>query len=112
MLAILKVKCCCSWGINTYSPVGVSSHTLNFIHGVFFEVLICVSTSMGMMQYREYFNNSDKWSVALQFIFMAFLVSYILFVTYFTVFKTRDYVTKNHGEATKKDKKVLEVAHS
>ena len=67
---------------------------------------------MGMVQYREYFNNSDKWSVALQFIFMAFLVSYILFVTYFTLFKTGDYVTKNLGEVAKENTKVLEVAHS
>ena len=111
-LAMLKVTCCCTWGINTYSAAGASSHTLNFIHGVFFEVLICVSTSMGMMQYAEYFNDSDKWSVALQFVFMAFLVSYFLFVTYFTVFKTGDYVIKNHGEAAKDNKKVLDMAHS
>ena len=101
LLAVLKIKCCCRWGVNNYSRTAVSSGSLNFIHGVFFEVLICISCSMLMIKYEEYFNDSDKVSFALQFIFCAILAFYVLFVIYFTVFKTQDYVVKNKGQQAK-----------
>ena len=49
LLVILKVKCCCAWGVNHFSPAAVSSNSLNFIHGVLFEVVICISCSMLMI---------------------------------------------------------------
>ena len=36
-----------------------------FIDGTFYQILIAVSTSMAMIKYSPYFNDSDTVSVAL-----------------------------------------------
>ena len=59
------------------------------IHGTIFEMLICVSCSMVIFKYEQFFTTADWVSIYLQFAFGAMIVGYIVFITYFTVIKTR-----------------------
>ena len=111
LLVILKVKCCCAWGVDHFSPAAVSSNSLYFIHGVLFEVLICISCSMLMIQYQPWFNFPDSVSYWLQYIFMVILAGYILFVTYFTIFKSNKVVINERGVHARETQKVFESAH-
>ena len=81
---------------------GVFQNSLYFIHGVFFEVLVCVSMSMRMLDYYEYLNDSDKASIGLQFFFAVILFAYLMYVFYFTIFKTGTWVKKNKADKLKK----------
>ena len=65
----------------------VGKDTLGFIHGTFFELMICSTCSMAMLQYSDSFTGSDIFSVVLQFMCAAMLVIYVVYVTYFTISK-------------------------
>ena len=80
--------CCSNWAKKTFEMRKVRNDSLNFIHGTFFEIMVCVSVSMKMLKYDKYLNTPDLVSVGLQFFFAAILCLYVLFVTYFTIFKT------------------------
>ena len=66
--------------------------TLNFIHGTFFEILVCVSTSLSVLKFAKYLNTSDWVSVYLSIFFGLVLIAQILFVAYFSIFKTKAWV--------------------
>jgi len=58
--------------------------SLGFIHGVFFEVLVCVSISVKMLEYGEFLNDSDWVSLYLAAFFGLILLIYIAFLVYFS----------------------------
>ena len=74
------------------------SHGLKFLHGTFFEILLSVSCSMAMLKYYAYLNLSDWVSVVLSFLFAVILFSHIMFIVYFTIFKTKEWTMKASGE--------------
>ena len=63
-MAIFKVKCFrkCQ---DKFSMATQTQGALGFIHGTFFEVLVCVSISMGMLQYSDYLTDADWVSISL-----------------------------------------------
>ena len=72
--------------------------SLQFIHGVFFEVLVCVSISMKMLEYGQFLNTNDWISVYLSVFFAAILLSYIVFLLYFACRSQKQMVEKAQGE--------------
>ena len=87
--------------------------TLKFLNGTFFEVLVCVSISMSMFKFKDFFNTMDWVSVLMSFFFAALLITQIIFVLYFTIFKTKHWVTKMDGERIEKfGMKKLKEIHS
>ena len=88
--------------------------TLKFLNGTFFEILVCVSISMSMFKFKDFFNTMDWVSVLMSFFFAALLITRIIFVVYFTIFKTKHWVNKIDGERTEKlgMKKFKEIHNS
>ena len=72
--------------------------SLSFINGTFFEIMVIVSVSTRMMQYSDYFVKPDWVSFGLQFFFSFLLGVYILFVTYFSIFKIRLWKNMTYGK--------------
>ena len=50
---------------NNFSRQAFFNSTVNFIHGTFFEILVCVSISMQMLYFREFLNDKDMVSIIL-----------------------------------------------
>ena len=89
------------------------SEGLKFLHGTFFEILVSVSCSMGMLKYRAYLGPSDWVSVALSFFFGTILLLQIIFVGYFTIFRTSEWNAKAIGEKHKLiDKEKINKIHN
>ena len=88
LMKLFRCNCCCNWAKKTFDMNTARNDSLNLIHGTFFEIMVCASVSMSMLKYSDYFVDSDKVSVGLQFFFAAILCAYVLFVTFFTIFKT------------------------
>ena len=86
------------WLLNYLSCKSYMSHGLGFLHGTFFEILVSVSCSMAMLKYSAYLNPADWVSIALSFLFCTILLSQIIFVGYFTIFRTKEWTKKAIGE--------------
>lgn len=84
---------------------------LTFIHGTFFEVLVCVSVSMLMLTYSDYLNSADRVSVYFSFFFGAVLASYCLLLLYFMCAKSRLWVTKAKGNRAHKQEENVRLIH-
>ena len=70
----------------------VWNSSLKFINSTFFEILVCTSVSMSMIQHvarDDLFGAPDIVSVALSLVFVVILLAYIIFVSYFTFFKSK-----------------------
>ena len=104
-------RCCCGWCKRNFDLKKVSSDSLNFIHGTFFEVMVCVSVSMRMLKYEKYFETPDYVSVVLQFFFALILITYVIFVTYFTIFKTGPLQIRSSGLIEASRKKHMKSIH-
>lgn len=87
------------------------SANLTFIHGTFFEVLVCVSISMQMLAYGEFLNISDWVSVFMSFFFGTILLTYVLYLLYFTCVKSRLWVTKAKGSILAKQEETVKKIH-
>lgn len=98
MFSIFRCGCCCKRAKETFTMKQVSDSSLNLIHGTFFEMLVCVSCSMFIFKYEQFFTTADWVSIYLQFTFAACLAFYILFITYFTIVKTGLWQTKIVGD--------------
>ena len=84
----IKIK----WILKNLTGIAYLTSTLNFIHGTFFEILVCVSISLSSLKFAQYLNTSDWVSVYLSIFFGVILLVQILFVAYFTIFKTKGWV--------------------
>ena len=86
MVFSFKCKIKFKWLRNQLKPLSVWYSILGFFQGTFFELLICLSVSMKVMENSEFFNGPDKFSVTNQMIVAFGLMVFIGFVTYFTIF--------------------------
>ena len=66
---------------------------------------------MAMLEYSEYFTDSDYFSVITQFFFAIFLTAYILFVSYFVIMKAGLWKAKKSGVLAERKKDDFKVAH-
>lgn len=82
-----------TWLQGKLVPGKVLGGNLTFIHGTFFEVLVCVSISMQMLSYSSFLNEADWISVYMSFFYAGILGSYIVFLMYFSCTKSRLWVT-------------------
>mmetsp|Transcript_6784 Transcript_6784/g.7852 ORF Transcript_6784/g.7852 Transcript_6784/m.7852 type:complete len:117 (-) Transcript_6784:96-446(-) len=90
MLMTCKMRCPCKWGRNTFSSEAAWEGSLTFIHGTFFEVLVCVGVSQLMVDYWDDWSQADKVSILSAGVFLVFLSSYLLFGLYFVCCKSAD----------------------
>ena len=65
--------------------------------GTFFENLVCISISMQMLTYYQVLNSADKMSIAFQFLFLAAVVAFIAYVTYFAIIVSPKLVARTKG---------------
>ena len=65
------------------------SSSLTFIHGTFFETMVCVSISTGMLKFWDFFETVDHVSVITASLFLLIIVGYLIVVIYFTFFKAK-----------------------
>ena len=88
---ICRLRCPCKWGRNFFSQRNVWHSSLTFFHGVFFEILVCVSVSLSLIPFltENFINNADRTSVGYALLFLALLIGYLLFVTYFACIKSK-----------------------
>jgi len=109
-LLVTKLTFCCKCAKKKFAIKSVASDFLEFIHGTFFEIMVCVSVSMAMLEYRDYFTDADTFSVTLQFVFTVILAAYICFVFYFTAFKATKWQVKKSSDLVDKKKEKQELA--
>jgi len=102
-LLTCRLKCPCKSVQNTFSQKYAWSGSLTFIHGTFFEVLVCVSVSMVMVPYWDNSERSDQVSIGCAYFFLALLVCYLLFGLYFSCCKARDLAIYNRAEAEERN---------
>ena len=93
---------------NFFQPLKVFRRSTIFIVGCFFEILACVSISMRMLSFYDYFTWGDKISIALQFLFFLAIVIFILFVIHFTTRKASQLVTVTKANRLEARKENLE----
>ena len=58
-----------------YSGKAYFDSSLKFLQGTFFEIFVCVSTSMSVLKFKSYLNVSDWVSVASSFFFAVILLT-------------------------------------
>ena len=86
LLALLNLvsKFKCKW--SRYLEINKTrASTLTFIYSTFFEIIVSISTAMGMVKYWDLLTDSDYVSICSQFLFSVALFSYILLVIYFAL---------------------------
>ena len=103
ILGCIKVACI-QWFYKKLDLGQIHVSSLGFIHGCFFEVLICVSISMYMLDFYDYLNPHDQYCVFLQFLFSAILIAYLSYVLYFTIFKAGALAKKTELQKLQEDK--------
>ena len=80
--------------LQSYFAVSASlKKSLTFIHGTFFEILVAASIAMKMLTFSDYLNRADWVSLYLAFFCGAVLLIYVIYLLYFTLFKSAEFVT-------------------
>ena len=67
---------------------------------------------MFIFDYEEFFTKADWVSISLQFIFAALLTAYIVFILYFTVFKSGLWRSRVLGVQLEKQKSKIKSAQN
>ena len=105
-LKVCKVNCPCKWGRDNFSTSAVWNSSLTFVHGTFFEIIVCVSISMSMIPFfatEDLFSDSDKISCVIALLFAAIMIAYILFISYFICVKQRKLVEHHVAEVEERN---------
>lgn len=110
-LVALRLSCCCKRFKKCFALNKVASASLEFVDGTFFEIMVCVSVSMAMLEYKEFLNTADTVSVIFQFVFAAVLVAYLGFLSFFTACKVSLLSKKKASALAKKRQKYQERAN-
>ena len=77
-------RCCFKWFQNIFSPIHAWYSSLDFLQGIFFEVMICLSIGFRMIEYREYLNSADYISIYNQSVVLLIMIFFISLIMYFT----------------------------
>ena len=85
--------------------------SLTFLHGTFFEILVCLSISVGMLSYWEYFNEADHASVLLSLFFMLLMIGYLFTVLFFALFRSKMLAKKHRAECEENVLDKTELIH-
>ena len=89
ILKVFRLRCPCEWGRQTFSGSSIWLSSLEFIHGTFFEIIVCISISMSMLTFTEFLKTSDKVSIAFSLFSAAFVIAYIILVSYFVCCRSK-----------------------
>ena len=107
----LKVKCY-SWLKDSFSLTYTWESTILFLQGTFFEVMVSLTISMTMFELWEYLTLGDKISIVNQLAVAVIMVAFILFVTYFSVFKIRKIITLKKVSDQEKNDEIIQKVRS
>ena len=66
------------------APMRLFHKALGFVQGTFFEIILCASVGMKMFSLLEYLNGTDKAAIGFQMVATLILLSFIVFMIYFT----------------------------
>ena len=105
-LRICRVTCPCKSVQETLAVSAVFSSTLTFIHGTFFEIIVCVSVSMSMIPFLQrdnLLNDADRLSCAFAIFFGAIMAAYTSFVLYFLACKSRALADYHQSQVEEKN---------
>lgn len=92
-------------------PNVVTLGLVTFMTGTFFENLVCISISMQMLTYYEVLNSADKMSIAFQFLFLAAVVAFIAYVTYFAIIVSPKLVARTKGMQLSSKQEKISLIH-
>ena len=104
-------KCPCKSLRKSFSNAKAWSSSLIFIHGTFFEILVCVSISMSMVPFWEFFNKVDHASIGITFVFLAILIGYLAFVVFFVVFKSGALAKRHRADCEEEVMKKMQLLY-
>ena len=85
--------------------------SLAFIHGTFFEILVCLAVNEQMLEYYEHWNEPDHFSMYVAIFFGLLLLSYLGFGVYFVCFKSEALAQLNRIEEDKRNLERCEELH-
>ena len=94
----LRHTCCRSKFQGKFLVAKQAQNGLTFVHGTFFEILLCVSVVVAMLPYWEWLNSADRISIYVACFFALILAGYQLFVLYFAFTKVKLITQKAKAE--------------
>ena len=107
----LRKFCCHARYQGKFLVANQAQNGLIFIHGTFFEILLCVSVVVAMLPYWEWLNGADRFSLYVAGFFALILASYLLFVLFFAITKAKLITQKAFAEKYEGREDRLEEIH-
>ena len=97
-MLVCRSNCPCRFLRKIFSAEVVWHSSLAFLHGTFFEISICACTSLSMLPHWNFLTKSDHLSIGSAILFLAILITYLGFFTYFALCKSRNLASLNRAE--------------
>ena len=114
-IVVLVAPCrhilCCKWAKQRFQFVEAKRRSLLFVHGLFFEISVCFGVSMAMPMYWDYWNEWDKASIYISFIFGLILISYLVFVIHLTFVRAPQIALNYRAKQDRKHLKMAKTVH-
>ena len=93
------------------SGAAVWAGSLAFIHGTFFEILVCLAVNEQMLEYYEHWNDPDHVSMYVAIFFGVLLFCYLCFGIYFVCCKSEALAQLKRNEEDKRNLERCEELH-
>ena len=84
---------------------------LIFIHGTFFEIMVCFSVTVLMLKNYDWLGGADKVSLLVGIFFALLRLGYLALVFYFILTKAKLIVQKTQGELAEENQGKIKDVH-
>ena len=111
MLIPCIARCPCKWFRKNFAFDPVWDNSLNFVHGTFFSIMVCMAVSKEMLPYWEEFVHVDRVSMVFALVFLIILCLYLLFGFYFVFYKSKQLAIKHRSETEEANIKKIDFLH-
>lgn len=115
ILSLLLIPCLnrvpFPWFRNFFSTKSTQQSFLIFIHGTFFEILVCAATSSIYVEFWDLITPPDRLSLVICLITIMLLCCYLVFGFYFFFFRVGDLVLKQREKIEEKNVERCEFIH-
>ena len=110
-MLVCRANCPCRFLRKTFSAEVVWYSSLTFLHGTFFEISVCVCTSLSMIPHWSFLSKSDHLSIGSAILFLAILITYWGFSAHFALCKSRKLANLNQAEVEERNIKRSAYEH-
>ena len=115
LLSVLLIPCLhripIPWVRKFFSTNSSLSSALTFIHGTFFEIMVCAATSTIYVEFWDMITRPDKLSLVIGMIIIIMLCCYLFLGFYFFLIKAGDFVLKQREKIEEKNFERCDFIH-